>query len=193
MFRILTTLTALTLIAACSSSEPPADAGPDNGNFPQPVLGASVNVPTSCQSCLSQSSSQCLTALQLCGLDADCVALNNCINACTTLNAACINTCGTGQSVALAEWEDWYSCACTDCVSDECPTFCTLIGGDAGSDASTMCVALGGACQIDSDCCHSAQFCNAKACAECITSNNPCVSNSECCSQTCNPETMVCL
>jgi hypothetical protein len=182
---VIVSLTTVTLVAACSNSGNGfGDGGTDGGKS----IGDNPNVTAACQTCVNQSSgNDCASQQKNCLNDADCSALNACVNKCANVTSGCINNCAMAASPnAQSEWINWYDCICADCGSQCNSTFCGLLSADAGSD-SPSCLGSGAACTMEQQCCSSARYClTPGGCANCVPSNFQCNSDQECCSASCD-------
>lgn len=158
--------------------------GSNSGGSGSLLLGDNASVPMTCQTCLSMSTSnECDNRGEVCADDPDCVALNKCVNNCTNINAACIQSCGDAASAnAITEWTDWTNCTCGTCATQCNATFCN-IGGSTGSNTGA-CIADNNSCASNEACC---TFCASDGYCGCIPSNNNgCQTNADCCSGYCD-------
>jgi hypothetical protein len=174
-------IAALWLGTACGSG---GGGGADGGGI-KGSLGDNASVPAACQMCLSTSSgNECEGKGKICTSDTACTSLNECINKCANINAACIANCGDGASQnAIDEWNDWAGCTCDTCSSQCNQTFCNIGGGSGSGSGSGMCVPDNTQCSTTEACC---TFCASDGGCGCIPSGDDgCQTNQDCCSNDC--------
>lgn len=140
-----------------------ADQAPINGACP---------IETDCQVCLNASTDQqcgggCASALAACANNAQCGALLDCYQGCTTLT--CQNDCNTTHVGGLQQYEKVQECICnTDCTAAcGAQSFCTANRcGTKPSMATAECKACS-----ESKCCAESWSCyDSAACKKCFTS-----------------------
>lgn len=176
MSSIKLCVVSIAFVVACGSSSSDKSA--------TVALGANPAVPMTCQMCLSQSSgNECMNKGKLCQEDPECVMLNSCVNKCTNINAACVQSCGDAVSAdAIQEWSDFADCTCGTCAQQCGQTFCDGAEGSNGSNGG-MCIADGNQCSTSEACC---TFCASDGGCGCIPSGDgPCNTDNDCCSGVC--------
>ncbi|HEY1811061.1 MAG TPA: hypothetical protein VGG74_01815 [Kofleriaceae bacterium] len=177
--------------AACGNAggnnmKPDGGRNGSGGSGSSILLGDNASVPMTCQTCLSMSTNnECDNRGEVCADDPDCVALNKCVNNCTNINAACIQSCGDAASAnAITEWTDWTNCTCGTCATQCNATFCNIGGSGTMGSNTGACIADNNSCASNEACC---TFCASDGYCGCIPSNNNgCESNSDCCSGYCD-------
>jgi hypothetical protein len=171
----------MVLAVACSGGGDMKSDGGGSGSGGGGALGKNASVPDTCQMCLSISSSnECQAKGKVCNADSECSKLNDCVNKCANINAACIANCGDAASQnAIDEWNSWAGCTCGTCATQCNATFCN-IGSGSGSG---QCVPDNSQCSSSEACC---TFCASDGGCGCIPSGNQgCQTGHDCCSNDC--------
>jgi hypothetical protein len=169
----------IALAVSCGGGN---DGGGADGGTKSDKLGQNASVPDTCQMCLSSSSgNECMAKGKVCTGDSECSKLNECVNKCANINAACIANCGDAASQnAIDEWNAWAGCTCGTCANQCNATFCNI---GSGSGSGSQCVPDNTACSSTEACC---TFCASDGGCGCIPSgNNGCQTNHDCCSNDC--------
>ena len=73
-----------------------------------------------CQTCVNcGSEGACLPEAEACGFDPECIAFNDCANACPVGDDICINDCFNQYPNGANTYLNWLTCVvCVTCYSD---------------------------------------------------------------------------
>jgi hypothetical protein len=138
-----------------------------------------------CQTCAFDG--VCLDELQSCALDANCVNLVNCVNACPANDPMCPNTCGQMYPNGIDGYNNLVNCLfCQECTTS-CGIDTVAFGCPASCDGTNDCntciqcsIGTGGLCEDDLFICAVNPEC--VALSDCF---NLCPAGDQTCQDTC--------
>lgn len=129
-------------------------------------------VVTDCNACSSGATQngKCSNLTKACIQDAQCSALVQCYQGCTT--TACVNTCNTQHTGGLTKYVAIESCICNDACAAACSASTTCTAPKCGlksTDTAAACTSC-----VETTCCAEAWDCQADTtCRKCFGTNPP--------------------
>jgi MYXO-CTERM domain-containing protein len=151
--------------------------------FIAPYLADQVPSPTcpaatDCNACSAGATQNgsCVNATNACFQDADCAALVQCYQGCTS--TSCINACNTQHVDGLTQYVAIERCVCVDACATACGNTTTCTGPKCGLKVTdTTCTTC-----VETTCCAEAWECQADtACRKCFGASPPaaCAANAK--------------